>query len=575
MNDEMNFSDAAAPPKASPLARAVYAVVQGYDGARVLSLGPRGAAIELGKRATVIFFIWNADTAGILAHNLGQVMAQPQRPGGGRLVVGLVGGGEEARQMLEQARPQRTQLKIGQVHVSDRGELWSQDAGPVAKALSRWNQTSGPSAEQWARLVEESTAEIAERTERTREAQEFVTKLAARRPVATWTLAGILAAVFALEYYFGGTQSPPVLLRMGALAPEKVADGEWWRLFSCTFLHSGPMHFLFNSYVLWILGTQLERILGTWRFLVLYGLSCLGASLVSMTFLDGFSVGASGGLWGLLGAEAVLAWRSEGLLPKAVIEGARKAAVINLGINVINSFRPHVDMWAHFGGGAVGGLLMLSGVLARGVPRLGELEARGDLSGANATAIRTGPMLKAVGSAATVALLYGLTMGLVHGRPWDLQRPFDTLRTPLPALDVSMQLPYGLATTPGPPNEPPSVQIGDLRSDPGAVVVTRFAKNQTDPPAVADELAYLTNLLNAAPQGSDLAAGPEEVTIADSPGVTVTYRYSNGIEQELAFVFLDDVMFKADTLRWPEYGAAVPPGYAVSVLDSIEPLGGR
>jgi membrane associated rhomboid family serine protease len=567
MNDELDFSDVTAPPAASLLARTIYAVVEGYEGARILSLGPRGAAMELGTKATMILLVWDADNADLLAHNLGQVMKQ--RSARGRLVVGLVGGGEDARRVLEEARPTLTQIKIGQVHVSDGGKVWSRDVGAAGKALSHFVRTAGPSEDQWKRLVAKSAAEIAEFEDRTREAQEFMTVLQSRRPIATWTLAGLIAVVFGLEYLFGGTQSPPVLLRMGALSPEKVAAGEWWRLFSCTFLHSGPLHVLFNTYVLWILGTQLERILGTARFLVLYGTSCLGASLVSLAFLDGFSVGASGGLWGLLGAEALLAWRSDGLLPRAMIPGARKAAVVNLGINVLNSFRPHVDMWAHFGGGAVGAALMLSGVLTRGVPRLGELEAAGRL-GSGAPELRTGPVLRAAGATAAFVLVLGLALGLANGRPWDLQRPVETQRMPIPELGISLELPRGLA--PSPASQDGSVQVGDLRSDPGAVLVTRYAADLSDASVLAREREALAEQIAKTPAGGRRTAGPENVAIAGAPGVTVTYRYDSGIEEELAFVFLADAMVKVDILRWPEFGDAVPAGYAVRVLDSLQPI---
>jgi membrane associated rhomboid family serine protease len=566
MNDEKGFL--AAPPASSLLARLIHAVVEGSD-ARIHSLGPRGAALELGKKATMFFLVWDEARAEVLAHNLGELMKQRVR---GRLVVGLVGGGDEARRVLEEARP-LTQLKVGQVHIGDGGEVWSRDTGPAEQVLERFAQATPPSADQWARRVAQSAADMVEFEDRSREAQEFVAALQSRRPVATWALAGLIAAVFGLELVFGGSESAAVLLRMGALSPERVEAGEWWRLFSCTFLHSGPMHVLFNTYVLWILGTQLERILGTWRFLVLYGLSCLGASLVSLAFLDGFSVGASGGLWGLLGAEALLAWRSDGLLPRAMIPAARKAAFINLGINVLNSFRPHVDKWAHFGGGAVGAALMLSGVLTRGVPRLGELETQGRLRGAEAAAIRTGPVLKAVAGACAAVLLLGLALGLVEGRAWDLKRPLETVRTPLPELGISLELPRGLTPVPGPPDQPPSVQAGDLRSDPGAVVVTRYAADLTDATVLANEHAALLELIaKQAPAGARMAAGPEDVTIAGAPGVSVTFRYDSGIEEELAFIFLADAMVKVDTLRWPEYGDAVPRGYAVRVLESLRPL---
>lgn len=521
MKDEMRSPGVPAPPASSLLARAVYTAVQGHDEARILSLGPRGAAMGLGKKTTLVLFAWDQTSGAALAHQLREVMKQRFK---GMLVVGLVGGTEHARRVLKKARPVLTQVKVGQIHVDDRGELWSRDAGAAEGALSGFGRTPAPSAQQWARLVEKSVADIADFAEKETEAREFAAALESRRPVATWTLAGIILAVFGLEFAFGGTQSPPVLLRMGALSPEKVQAGEVWRLFSCTFLHSGPMHVLFNTYVLWVLGTHLERILGIWRFLVLYGLSCLGASLVSLAFLDGFSVGASGGLWGFLGAEAVLAWRSQGLLPRAMIAGARKVAVFNLGINVLNSFRPHVDMWAHFGGGAVGGILMLSGVLTRGVPRLGELEAQGRLDGGAAT-IRSGPMLKAAGSIAAAVLLAGLAMGLAVGRPWALKQPFDTVRTAVPELGISLALPTGLELSPGSPDEALSVQVGDLRSDPGAVIVTRYAA------VPAQERARMVEQLSKVPPTARLSTGPDEVTIAGAPGVTVTYRYDNGIEE--------------------------------------------
>ena len=54
-----------------------------------------------------------------------------------------------------------------------------------------------------------------------------------------------------------------------ALVPAAVADGEWWRLFTSGFLHIGPLHIAFNMYALWVLGRDLELVLGRARFLAL------------------------------------------------------------------------------------------------------------------------------------------------------------------------------------------------------------------------------------------------------------------------------------------------------------------
>src|SRR5262245_505954 len=174
----------------------------------------------------------------------------------------------------------------------------------------------------------------------------FRSTLARRRPVATFALLAALAAVFALELAVGALDVSPAMARMGALLPGSLARGEPWRLLSCAFLHGGWMHLLLNGLVLGSLGLLLERILGTRRFLVLYGLSALGGSLVSSFFLEGSSVGASGALWGLLTAEFALAAR-EGILPAEMRGALTKSAAQNLGLNVVNSFRPGVDWAAH------------------------------------------------------------------------------------------------------------------------------------------------------------------------------------------------------------------------------------
>lgn len=559
---EMPHGDA--PPATSALARVVHTVMRARDDARILHLGPDQAVLEVGKKATLTLYAWEDARAGEIAGRLKDVMSQSAR---GLLVVGLVGGGDAARRVLKKARPMLTQVKVGQAHIDDRGAVWTRKAGPVRKALADYERTPPPSDEAWARVVEESAASRAEAAEEVGEAREFADRIEARRPVVTWTLGGLLLAVFALEHVFGGTESTPVLIRMGALHPERVLQGEVWRLLSCTFLHAGPMHLAFNIYVLWALGSFLERVLGSWRFLLLYGMSCIGASLVSLAFLEGFSVGASGGLWGLLGADAVLAWRSRGLLPRAMVHAARRAALINLFINVANSFRPHVDMWAHFGGGAVGAALMLSGALTRGLPRLDANE--GDET---ARAIRTGEPLKLAAAVVGALLLASLGLGLALGQPWALREPVASVRTPLPSLGISLALPSNLELTPGAEGETEFVTVGDLFSDSGAALIERYPDDYANELTLMTQSAALFAELGKAPPGARLAADPETSTFAGKHGMAVRYAYENGVEEELAFVFLDDALIKVNTLRWPAQGDAMPRGYAASILESLQPL---
>lgn len=553
-----------APPASSALARAVHSVVQHRADAKILSIGPGAAVLELGKEATLVLFTWDDARADDLARQLKHAMSQRAT---GTLVVGLVGGTKLARRILKRARPFVTQVKVGQVHIDDAGALWTRDAGPVKKAL--YNLGRPFSDEEWARLLEEGTASMAEHAEKADEVQQFAATFRSRRPVVTLTLGAALLAVFGLEFLFGGTESPPVLIRMGALVPERVMDGEIWRLLACTFLHSGPMHVALNTYVLWVLGSFLERVLGSWRFLLLYGLSCLGASLVSLVFLEGFAVGASGGLWGLLGAHAVLGYRSGGLLPRAMMPGVRRAAVFNLVINLVNSFRPHVDMWAHFGGGAVGAALLLSGALTRGLPRLDEDQGHGD------AALQSGAPLRVAGSVVAALLLAGLGLGLAMGQPWTLRRRVELVPTVLPSLGISLALPRGIElTSSAPPGQAPSVTAGDLLSDPGAAIVEVYPGDFTAEATLAAERTAIIEALKKKPQGARLAAGPDEVVIAGAPGVTVRYAFENGIEEEVAFLFLPYVAVKVDTLHWPALRGAVPRGYAVKVLENVQMLSG-
>ncbi|MEV8095757.1 rhomboid family intramembrane serine protease [Kitasatospora sp. NPDC085879] len=101
-----------------------------------------------------------------------------------------------------------------------------------------------------------------------------------------------------------GTSFGGVPVRYGvAQGPE-----EWYRLFTAVFVHSGPFHILMNMISLWVLGPQLERVLGRGRYLALYLLSGLAGNAFAYLVTGGnvFSVGASGAIFGLLGATAVL-----------------------------------------------------------------------------------------------------------------------------------------------------------------------------------------------------------------------------------------------------------------------------
>ena len=170
------------------------------------------------------------------------------------------------------------------------------------------------------------------------------------KPVVTWVLLGIIVVVFVVETLAGGSMDPEVLVRMGAKVNPLIAAGQYWRLFTSMFLHIGIWHLVFNGYALIIIGTELERILGPGRFLVIYLLSGLFGSLASYAFSSSLSAGASGAIFGLIGALAAFfalhrqrlgAWGQRRLINVAFL------IIINLFFGLT---RTGIDNMAHLGG---------------------------------------------------------------------------------------------------------------------------------------------------------------------------------------------------------------------------------
>ncbi|KAI4379285.1 hypothetical protein MLD38_005603 [Melastoma candidum] len=150
------------------------------------------------------------------------------------------------------------------------------------------------------------------------------------------------------------------LVKLGGLDHKLVVDdGDWWRLLSCIWLHAGVAHLATNMLSLMFVGTGLEREFGFLNIGALYVVSGFGGSLLStlnVDHADKISVGASGALFGLLGAmlsELITNWtiyanKCTALFMLIIV------VAINLAIGIII---PHVDNSAHIGGFIAGFLL--------------------------------------------------------------------------------------------------------------------------------------------------------------------------------------------------------------------------
>jgi membrane associated rhomboid family serine protease len=155
-----------------------------------------------------------------------------------------------------------------------------------------------------------------------------------------------LLVVYVFQFLLGD-----VLIANFALFAPSVANGQWWLLITAGFLHGSIIHLLFNVYILWVLGSQLENIVGKSKFIIIYFGSLLGGSLASYLFspFGSYSIGASGAIFGLMGAMLVV-----GRKRNLDISQITTLVVINVVIGFVLS---GIDWRAHLGGLAAGAFI--------------------------------------------------------------------------------------------------------------------------------------------------------------------------------------------------------------------------
>jgi rhomboid protease GluP len=125
-------------------------------------------------------------------------------------------------------------------------------------------------------------------------------------PLWTYVLLGLNGLVWLAMTLAGGSEEIEVLVQFGAkFNPYIALRGEYWRLVTPMFLHIGLMHLAFNSYALLAFGRDVENLFGRSRFLALYLLSGVGGAVASFVGNDAISAGASGAVFGLVGAMLV------------------------------------------------------------------------------------------------------------------------------------------------------------------------------------------------------------------------------------------------------------------------------
>lgn len=168
---------------------------------------------------------------------------------------------------------------------------------------------------------------------------------------ATTVLIAINVIVYMITVAQGGGINLPggKLFSDWALQGLAVSDGDWWRLVTAMFLHGSILHLAFNMLALYWLGTIVEQALGTPRFLLLYSVSGLAGSAGALWFSSAFAVtvGASGAIFGLIGALLILEYLSTGSL--------MGQAMVLILVNLALTFAvPNISIGGHLGGLAGG-----------------------------------------------------------------------------------------------------------------------------------------------------------------------------------------------------------------------------
>ena len=184
-----------------------------------------------------------------------------------------------------------------------------------------------------------------------------------KKPIVTYSLIFICILVFILMYVLGnGSTDNYTLLVFGANVDTLTKNGDYYRLFTSMFLHIGILHLLCNMYSLYIIGKEVENVFGKVKYLIIYLLSGIAGSILSLAFNHNtICAGASGAIFGLLGALLYFGYYYRTYLGATLTRSIIPVIVLNLIIGFTSS---GIDNAAHIGG-LVGGILI---AMAVGVP---------------------------------------------------------------------------------------------------------------------------------------------------------------------------------------------------------------
>lgn len=198
------------------------------------------------------------------------------------------------------------------------------------------------------------TSEINQKNKK--EAEKVDKIFAPKVPIITYILMAINILIFA--YGLLAIKQDYLINKFATYGP-LIKGGDYYRLFTGAFLHADIFHLLFNMYALYVIGSQAESFFGKFKYLTIYVFSIFTASLLSMLLnVDSASVGASGAIFGLLGALLYFGYHYRVYLGNVLVRQIMPIIVINLMFGFLT---PGVDNFGHIGG-LIGGVLISMGL---------------------------------------------------------------------------------------------------------------------------------------------------------------------------------------------------------------------
>lgn len=205
-------------------------------------------------------------------------------------------------------------------------------------------------------LIINVTNDINEKTEK--ENEKFNDVFSPKRIIFTNIISLICILMYVIVGVYGNNFfnfDANVLAKFGANNILLVKNGEIYRLLTCAFLHVGLIHLVVNMYSLRVIGPSVEGLIGKGKFVFIYLISAISASLMSLVFVDSniVSVGASGAIFGLMGALLYFGYHYRLYLNDAIKTQIIPVILFNL---IMGFMMPGIDNGAHIGG-LIGGYL--------------------------------------------------------------------------------------------------------------------------------------------------------------------------------------------------------------------------